>query len=73
MIQNNIEYEEYKNNFIKKWKPIFANSENKYKTYRLNYSKIAKDFEPLFEYAIFLYFSDKHKNLVNIKEVIEFE
>ena len=73
MIQNNIEYEEYKNNFIKKWKPIFDNSENKQKTYRLNCSKLSKDLEPLFEYAMFLYYSDKHKNFVNVKEVIEFE
>ena len=73
MINNNKEFEKYKTQFIKKWKPIFANSKNKSKTYRLKYSEFVKDFEPMFEYMMFSYFSNKHKNLVDIKEVIDFE
>lgn len=73
MINTEKEFKEYKTNFIAKWRPKFANSQNKLKTYRSNYYEFTKDFEPLFEYVLYSYFSERNKNLVNIKEVIDIE
>ena len=59
----------HKENFIKKWKEIFINSENKYETYCLNYENLIKDLEPFYENAIISYFSERTKNFVDIKEL----
>ena len=63
------EYEKYKDSFINKWKPIFANSLNKQKSYQLRKAEIFSDFEPLGDYIIRSVFSEKVQNFVNIKEL----
>lgn len=67
LITSEEEYEEYKNNFISKWKSIFNNASNN-KTYRLRKVEIFSDFEPLGDYIIRSVLSEKNKNLVDIKE-----
>ena len=59
----------YRENFIEKWKEIFIKSEDKNKTFYLNYEDFIKDLEPLFEDAIISYFSERTKNFVDIKEL----
>ena len=64
LITSEKEYEEYKNNFINKWKSIFTNDSN----YRSKEAEIFSDFEPLGHYIICSVLSEKNKNLIDIKE-----
>lgn len=68
LITSEKEYEEYKNNFINKWKSIFTNDSNQYKTYQSRKTEIFSDFEPLGHYIICSVLSEKNKNLIDIKE-----
>ena len=44
ILTSQLEYEEYVNKFINKWKPIFDNSLNKNKTFRINSIEFFSDF-----------------------------
>ena len=69
VLTSQLEYEEYVNKFINKWKPIFDNSLNKNKTFRLNSMEFFSDFEPISDYAMVQYFSQKIDRFMDIKEL----
>ena len=73
MINNEKEFNEYKNWFIEKWKPILEQekkSGNDFnKAIRKHYCEFFVDIEPIWGYVLLLDLTGRIENLADIKEI----
>ena len=75
MINNEKEFNEYKNWFIEKWKPIIdkerEKSGNGYNAVRKNFHVFYDDLTPLYEYACMCYFEERNSSLADVKDFLK--
>lgn len=73
IIDNEEQFELYKNELIKKWKPIFEQekkSGNDFnKVMRKYYCEFLADIEPIWGYVLLLDITGRIKNFADIKEI----
>ena len=72
IIDNEEQFEIYKNKLVKKWKPILEEEREKSgdacKAIKKNFAEFFVDFEPICGYALMLDLTGRNKNLADIKE-----
>ena len=73
IIENDEQFELYKNKLIEKWKPIFGQekkSNNDFnKIMRKYYYEFFADIDPIWRYALLLDLIDRIENFADIKEI----
>lgn len=73
IIENDEQFELYKNKLIEKWKPILEEEREKsgdpYKAIRKNFAEFFADIDPLWGYALMLDLTGRIENLADIKEI----
>ena len=73
IIENDEQFELYKNKLIEKWKPILeeerAKSGDACKAIKKNFAEFFVDFEPVWGYALMLDLTGRIKNFADIKEI----
>ena len=72
IIDNEEQFEIYKNKLVKKWKPILEEEREKSgdacKAIKKNFAEFFVDFELIYGYALMLDLTGRIKNLADIKE-----
>lgn len=73
IIENDEQFESYKNKLIEKWKPIFEQEKESGNDFnnimRKYYCEFFADIEPIWRYAVLLDLTGRIENLADIKEI----